>query len=174
MMKRFVVLLAACCLSLNCFGADDLARGTLSSVTLSSTETKAGLKVERFTFNTQQNGNAKFAAAAQVFVELTDKDGKVAWGTARGGSSAGVVTGGEFAGTSYSGAVRWVFEAQHGDLKRPKVTGYVVEYGYFKGKEFICLDKQTYRTESKEELKERNKTSEKLVVKGTERISTVE
>lgn len=173
-MKRIVVLLAACCVSLNCLGADGLARGTLSAVQTSSTETKAGLKVERLVFNTQQNGSAKFAGAVQVFVELTDKDGRIAWGTARGGSSAGVVKGGEFAGTAYSGAVRWVFEAQHGDLKRPKVTGYVVEYGYFKGKEFICLDKQTYRTESKEELKERNKSSEKLAVKCTEQISTVE
>jgi hypothetical protein len=173
MIKRIVVLLAACCLSLNCLGEDG-PRGTLSAVQTSSTETKDGAKVERLVFNTQQSGSAKFSAAVQVFVELTDKEGRVAWGTAKGGSSAGIVKSGEFAGTAYSGAVRWVFEAQYGDLKRPKVTGYVVEYGYFQGKEFICIDKQTYRTESKEELKERNKTSEKLVVKMAEKISTVE
>lgn len=174
-MKRIVVLLAASCLSLNCLGADDVARGTLSSVQTSSTETKDGGKVERFIFNTQQNGGGgKFPGTVQIFVELTDKDGRVAWGKAKASSPAGQVKGGEFAGTSYSGAVRWVFEALHGDLKRPKITGYVVEFGYQQGKEFTCFDKQYYRTESKEELVERNKASSPLAVKCTQKMLTVE
>ena len=173
MIKHIVVLLAACCLSLNCLGEDG-PKGTLSSVQTSSTETKDGVKVERFTFNTQQNGSGKFAVAIQVTVELTDKNGKVAWGKAKAISPTGQVKGGEFAGTSYSGAVRWVFVAEHGDLKRPKITGYVVEFGYGQGKNFVCLDKQCYRAESKEELVERNKASSPLTVKCVERMVTVE
>lgn len=172
-MKYIVALLTVCCLSLNCLGADDELKGVITSVQNSSAETKAGEKVERFTINTHQVGG-KFAGTVRVAVEMTDKDGKIAWGEVKGSSQTGEVEWGQFKGASFSGAVRWIFEAKHGDLNRPKVTGYVVQYGYRQGKEFVCLDEKCYRTKSRDELVERNKTSGALAVRCASRTSEVE
>lgn len=172
-MKHIAALLTVCCLSLSCLGVDDELKGVITSVQNSSGENEAGEDVELLIINTHQVGE-KFPGVVRIFIELTDTDGTVVWGQGQDRSQSGEVKGGNRKGMTYSGAVRWVFEVKHGELKRPKVTGYVVEYGYGQGKDFVCLAEKCYRTESKDEITARNKKVESLAIQCTSKAKQVD
>lgn len=172
-MKYTTLLLISCYMSLTCFAEYSESKGFIGSIQIISGENKAGEKVETLAFNTHTSGKP-FAGVVRVSVELTDKEGNIAWGEGKGYSSVGEVKGGEFGGYSYSGAVRWCFDVPHGKLKRPRVTGYVVEFGYVNGGKFVSLAEECYRVKSQEELVERNHESLPLKVRCASTESTVE
>lgn len=171
-MKLTVFLMTVFCLVLGGFGEEAKYNGVLSGVNVTSGENKDGGNIETIRANTLQNGPV-FPGYLRVAVEMTDKEDNVFRGESLTGSSAGEVKGGQYQGYSFTGAVRWEVDVEHGSLKRPRITGYVVEYGYMDGKNFVCLDKECYRVKSREELLERSKDAGKLVVKRARTTSIV-
>jgi hypothetical protein len=171
-MKWTGFLLVVFCLVLSGFGEDVKYNGVISGVNVSSGSNKEGGNVDILRANTLQNGPV-FPGFLRATVEMTDKEDNVFRGESVSGSAAGEVTGGEFKGRKFTGAVRWEVDVEHGDLKRPRITAYVVEYGYMDGKNFVCLDKECYRVESREDLLERTKEAGKLTVKRARTTSTI-
>lgn len=143
-------------------------RGYISSVQQMSGENKAGAKVEGLRINTQTGGGA-FEAVVRVAIEVTDRNGKVALGRGLARAPFGEVQAGHAKGAVYTGAVQWIFEMEHGDLKRPDITGYAVELGYEPDGEFVRLAEECYRVESTDELLNRHRLSKTVRVRSSRR-----
>lgn len=58
----------------------------------------------------------------------------------------------------YTGEDRWEFRMPEGDLERPKITAYAVQYGIMDEDTYVILDEDYDDVDSMEELKERTTT----------------
>lgn len=116
-------------------------------------------------FHTRQFGD-EFQGAIQVSIELTDKDKTVYWGAV---SLSSPVFKANKQGNLPSGTITWEFEASSADMKRPKITGYSVEYGYEKDGEFVVLASEFDDVDSAQELADRNKKSKSIKVKAAKK-----
>jgi len=58
----------------------------------------------------------------------------------------------------YVGKDEWVMQIPHGDLERPKVSAYIIQYGILNDGEFIILAEEFDDVDTLEELMERTTT----------------
>lgn len=153
-------LFVICCLSLSAFAGNDFeGRASVGSIQDYSGENKQEVEVEGLKFTTTQGGT-DFQGVIRVSLEITTKEKVVYWGDieltapAYKTSSNGVDPNG----------ILWLFEVPSAGMKRPKITGYAVEYGYKDGSEFVVLDADYDDVDSAQELADRNKESKSITV----------
>jgi len=162
----FLILVVFGC-SLSCFSADNQSEysATIGSISDYSGENKDGEAVRGLKFNTSQYGG-EFRGLIRVSIEFTDKNKKVYWGKVKLPVPVFKVNK---QGRSPNGMITWAFEAPAYDMKRPKITGFAVEYGYKKGDEFMALDAEFDDVDSAQELADRNKNSKSVKVKAAKK-----
>ncbi len=157
-MKIYTWLLVFC---VSCFFAvgaevseDELERlertVKIGSVSDDTIENDADEELEQLKFYTYQNEDDEYNFRMRVTIELTDKSKNTYF--AQLIKSRGVVD------TEYTGEDNWDFRVPHGDLERPKVTAYVVQYGIQVDAKFIVLAEETDDVDTVEELTERSPT----------------
>jgi hypothetical protein len=104
-----------------------------------------------YTYQPEDNPNG-YKYYLKVTVELEDKKtdtiGYAQFARLQGGVD-----------DEYTGTDRWKFEIEQGDMKRPKVTAYVIQYGILDEKDgkpdFVVLAEELDDVDSLEELIER-------------------
>lgn len=106
-------------------------------------------KIAVLKFNTSQDERDKEGFRVRVTVEMTDKS-KTSYYAQLMRKQAEV-------NSEYLGQDRWEFHVPHGELERPKVTAYVVEYGLMDEETFVPLVIEMDGVDSVEELIERCK-----------------
>lgn len=166
MKTHFLMLVVFCC-SLSCFSSDRKPEysATIGSISDYSGENKKGESVEGLKFNTSQFGG-EFQGAIRVSIELIDKEKNVYWGKVALPAPVFKVNK---QGKSPNGMITWVFDVLSADMKRPKITGYAVEYGVKENDEFVALDAQFDDVDSAQELADRNKESLPVKVKAAKK-----
>lgn len=107
------------------------------------------------TFRTSQKDDLKYKFVAKVFVEMEDKKTK----TSCHAQAVKVKPG---TGPDYNGTDRWRVLIPYGEMKRPKVSAYVVQYGVMDGGKFVLVTEDMDDVDSVDELLER--TSEEVKV----------
>jgi hypothetical protein len=107
----------------------------------------------KFTINQRQKYKEDYKFRVRVTVELTDKKTKTIaharFARERGGF-----------GEEYTGVDVWRFLVPQGELKRPKVTAYAIQYGMLVDGEFVVLAEELDGVDAAEEIEER--TPERL------------
>ncbi len=157
-MKIYTGLLVFC---MSCFVAvgagiseDELERlertVKIGSVNDDTVENDADEEFEQLKFYTYQNEDDDYNFRMRVTMELTDRSKNTYFAQLM--KPRGVVS------AEYTGEDNWKFEVPHGDLERPKVTAYVVQYGIQLGSEFVVLAEETDDVDTVEELTERSPT----------------
>lgn len=170
-MKNYVLLSVFCLSSLLAVAGDisedDIEmlenRTKITSVYDEEIENEADEKFELIKFYTYQDENETYQAETQpdgyrfrvrVTVEMEDKEDNLYY--ARRALEQGPVH------EDYTGRDRWEFKIPHGDLKRPKVTAYAIEYGILDGADFVVLSEEMDDVDSSDEIVERNKEENRL------------
>jgi hypothetical protein len=107
-------------------------------------------KFFRIKVTTTQNEDDSFIGTLRITVELTGKDGTTRCGQAVKKQSAHP--------NEYDGSDEWTIEIPQGDMARPKITAYAIEYGTESGKEFtpVIQDFDGKGVESAEQIMTRN------------------
>lgn len=156
-MKNWVSILVVFGCSLSCFSAENQPdySATIGAISDYSGENKDGVAVVGLRFDTSQFGG-DFRGAIRIWIELTDKNKKVYFGKVKHPAPVFKINK---MGRSPNGMITWAFEVLASDMKRPKVTGFAVEYGYKDGDEFKVLDAKFDDVDSAQELVDRNKDS---------------
>ncbi len=155
-MKRFVCLLIVLlsCSAVNAaeFSEKEMKKMKRSVKILSVSDrkikNKKGEKVLLFKLNTYQNEDYTFKFRLRVTVEITDKNGDTYFSQAmksQGGTCS-----------DYYGEDYWEFQIDYGELERPKVTAFVLQYGIWHENEFLPLCEEFDDVDSLEELQERS------------------
>jgi len=166
-MKYIYSLLIACCLFSSGFAKSDKFKGraTLGSIQDFEVE-KSDVEYEGIKFFTTQGG-ADFDGIMRVSLEMTTKEKVVYWAKTE-------VKAPKWKNNSQGKApdcINWIFAAPITEMKRPKITGYAIEFGYNNDDEFVVLDADYDDVDTAEELEERNKDSQKLNLKGKNKIN---
>lgn len=104
-------------------------------------------KLEVISFFTNQNEDDKLIYKVRVTVEITDKSGDVYY--------ARIVKGQGALDEEYKGEDEWAFQIPHGELERPKITAYAIQYGFVKDKMLIPVYEEFDDVDSAEEIVER-------------------
>jgi hypothetical protein len=107
------------------------------------------------TFRTNQNDDYTYKFFAKVFVELEDKKTKTV-------CHAQAVKQKPATGSDYNGTDRWRVLIPYGEMKRPKVSAYVVQYGVMDGGKFVVIAEDMDDVDSVEELLERSSQEVKV------------
>ena len=154
-MKNYLLLLVFC---LSCFVAiseeiseDEMERlqrsvriGSVYDDTIDGDDDLEYVQLRFYTYQNQDDAE-KYTFRVKVVVELTDK-------------KTSTITYSQFAreqgsvDSEYTGEDNWQFLVAQGDLKRPKVTAYVVQYGIMVDKEFKILAEETDDVDTIDEL----------------------
>lgn len=106
------------------------------------------LEVLKFYTNQHQDDAEKYEFRVKVVAELTDKKAKKVYIAKMAGLQGAV-------GSEYTGEDTWKFMVPYADMKRPKYTAYVIQYGILDGNEFIVLAEETDDVDTLEELEAR-------------------
>ena len=156
-MKRYVLLLLVFCLGGFVASAEEISEDVIKklkrsvkigSVTDSTIRDDYDEKVEIFKFYTSQNEADEFNFRVRVAVEMTDKQ--------KNTYVARMMRGQGEVDSEYTGEDTWKFQIPHGDLERPKITAYVIQYGIEYEGEFIILAEDYDDVDTLEELLERS------------------
>ena len=154
-MKRYVVSLcvvAAAFVSLGAELSKDLLKlqedlssrtkiGTVNDTTLRDNDKK----FEVLKCSTNQDPRKKdLNFRMRVTVELTDKAENTCW--AQINREQGPVD------KEYTGEDVWEFRIPHGEMEKPKVTAYAVQYGILKDGEFIPVAEKFSKVDTVEEI----------------------
>jgi len=154
-MKRYAMLIALC---LSCFtaAAAELSEEVLEHLKESvkiggigddTFRNEDGEKIELLKFYTFQNEDDDYEFRLRVTVELSEKSKKVVF--------AQLMRGQGELDPEYTGEDNWRFELPQGNLKRPKMTAYAIQYGVLHEGNFIVLVEEFDDVDSLEELTER-------------------
>jgi len=157
-MKRYMLLLVFCVSCLMAVGAeiskDDLERlertvkiGSISDDTLRGDD---GEKSEILKFYTYQNEDDAYNFRMRVTLEITDKSKNTYFASLN--RERGAVD------VEYTGEDNWQFALPHGELEKPKLTAYAVQYGILNDGKFIVLAEEFDDVDTQEELTERTTT----------------
>ena len=159
-MKQIMLLLVFC---LSCFVAvgaeiseDELERlersVRIGSVNDDTVENEADEEFMQLKFYTYQNedDSDEYTFRLRVTIELTDKQ--------KNSYCAQMAREQNSLDSEYTGEDNWKFLLPLGDLERPKVTAYVIQYGIKMGSEFIVLAEETDDVDTVEDLTERSPT----------------
>lgn len=159
-MKHCLAALLFCATCLTSFGAEpagDTAelinrlqkRVKVGTVSDSTTKNDAGEKLTVLKFHTYQDErDSQYDFRIRVTVELTDKEEKIYAGQLL--SPQGGVP------KEYTGEDDWEFQISHGELDRPKMTAYAIEYGIFQQKTFIPVAAELKKAESADKIMKRS------------------
>ena len=166
-MKRYMLLVIFC---LSCFaavGADfsekELKRlrarvkiGSVDDLTIKNDDREKVEVVKVYTYQEQGDLNKHYTYRIRVAVELTDKEKNTCF--ARAERAQGNVCEKGFQITDYIGKDDWEMHIPHGNLERPKITAYAIQYGILNEGEFIVLAEDYDDVDTMEELMERTTT----------------
>jgi len=125
----------------------------ISSVVDSTIKNEDREKVEVvkiYTYQRRKDETVDFNYRIRVTVELTDREKNTYF--AQVARRQGSVH------TDYLGKDEWEIQIPHGDMERPKVTAYAIQYGIVNGGEFIVLAEEFDDVDTLEELTERTTT----------------
>lgn len=157
-MKHGLAALIFCSVCLTSFGAessgDELIdrlqkRVKIGGIGESTARTDAGEKVLNLKFHTYQDErDSDYDFRLRVTVELTDKENKT-YAAQLQSSQGGVPSG-------YTGQDDWAFQVSLGELDKPKVTAYAIEYGILRNKEFVPVAILLKKAESSADIMKRS------------------
>lgn len=159
-MKKYMLLITFCLGCLVAFGAqiseDEMERlersvqiGGVADDNVENDADEEFLQLKFYTYQNQDDVD-EYTFRMRVTVELTDKDKNTYFvQMAREQGSLN---------TEYTGEDNWEFLVSLGDLERPKLTAYVIQYGILNGVEFVVLAEETDDVDSPEELTKRSPT----------------
>ncbi|QHI68053.1 hypothetical protein [Tichowtungia aerotolerans] len=161
-MKYWYVMLLAVCLG--CFSAfgekisdDEIDRlkGTVKIGGVSDStedgEEDEELEVLSFYTNQYEDDAEEYEFRIKVVVEITDKKAKKVY-QAKMARMQGAVD------TEYTGEDNWAFKIPYGEMEKPKITAYVIQYGVLSDREFVILAEEMDDVDSLEELEARAPT----------------
>jgi len=157
-MNRYIILLAFCLNCFTSFGAelsDEIVElkksrkskvkiGSVSDDTIRNDEDK---KIEVLKFHTYQYEDDELTYRICVTVELTDNQDDVYF--AQLAREQGSVH------KDYTGEDSWEFQIAHGDLEKPKLTAYAIQYGFFTDGIFVPIAEEFDDVDRLEEITER-------------------
>ena len=160
-MKYWTVLLVGVCLVCSSALSADLSKDVLEKlreqvkiggVNDSTERGDDGEKMEVIKFYTYQDEDSvdDFKFRVRLVVELKDKK-----------KNTYFVAADKFQGevdSEYTGEDNWEFKVKHGDLNKPKLSAYVIQYGIVHEKKFIVLAEETDGVDTLDELKARTTT----------------
>jgi hypothetical protein len=119
--------------------------GTIGIDTLRDSDDR---KIEIFKFHTYQDERDKdLNFRVRVTIEMTDKAGQTCF--AQLNREQGSVH------EDYTGEDDWEFQISHGDLDKPKVSAYVVQYGILENGTFIPVSEKLWKVDSVDEITKR-------------------
>jgi hypothetical protein len=121
----------------------------MGSVVKSDFRDDTDQKFERIKLTTEQDEDGSFMGTMRFTVELTDKAGETRWGQ--------ILRKQAKRPAEYDGKDEWTFEFPHGELDKPKMTAYALEYGWETDKVFTPVVQEFYKVESADEITARNK-----------------
>lgn len=160
-MKRWymllLVFLAGCFVAAGALTDDQIEdlkkKIKIGSVTDDTMEDDSDIKYEQLRFYTYQDEDwaEEYTFYVKVTIELEEKKGKESY-YAQFARTQGAVD------SEYTGEDNWEFVVAHGDLQKPQITAYVVQYGVLEDKEFIVLAEEADDVDTVEELKTRTPT----------------
>lgn len=140
----------------------DKLKGHISLGSVSKTDFRDpnDQKFEQVKLTTEQDEDDPFMGTLRFTVELTDRDGEVRWGQ--------ILLKQAKRPAEYEGRDEWTFNFPHGDLNRPAISAYALEYGWEANKVFTPVRQEFYKCESADEITARNKDpNKKLTIKAT-------
>lgn len=151
-MKRYMLLASLFATSLVCHGAEipqDLANmakrikiGTINNDTIRD---DGGKRIEVFKFSTYQDERDKgHNFRMRVTVQMTDRADNTCY--AQINREQGPVH------NEYTGEDVWEFHIPHGEMDRPKVTAYAIQYGVLRDGAFIPLIERIEKADTVEEI----------------------
>jgi hypothetical protein len=154
-MKRYVASLCVIGATLVSFGAElsgdllklqeDLSSRTKIGTVNDSTFRDNDKKFEVLKFTTNQDPRKKdLNFRVRVTVELTDKAENTCW--AQINREQGPVD------VEYTGEDVWEFHVPHGEMEKPKVTAYAVQYGILKDGVFVPVAEKFSKVDTVEEI----------------------
>jgi len=157
-MKYYTMLFAFCLSCFTSFGAElpdelaELKEARKGKVKIGGVidDTVRGDDDEKFEvlkFYTSQYEDDELVYRVRVTMEITDKDDNIYF--ARLAREQGPLH------PDYIGEDRWAFQVPHGDLKRPKLTAYAIQYGFFKDGILVPLAEEFDDVDSVDEIMER-------------------
>ena len=104
-------------------------------------------EVLKFYTNQGEDNEEEYTFRVRVTIEVTDKK--------KNSFYAQIARGQKEMDPEYNGTDTWYFWVPHGDLVKPKITAYVIEYGVLIDEKFIVLASDADDVETTEELIER-------------------
>lgn len=108
-----------------------------------------------FTFGSRQDEREKREFSMRVTVQLSDKKTKTS-------GFAQMVTSPHRVPKNYAGQTDWEFRIPFGDMKKPKVSAYAVEFGFTQDSYFVPVVAEYEDTESAEEITKGKKPDLKI------------
>jgi len=124
-------------------------RVKIGTVSDSTARTDGGEKVLNLKLHTYQDErDSDYDFRLRVTVELTDKEDKIY--AAQLQSPQGGVP------KEYTGEDDWEFQVSLGELDKPKMTSYVIEYGILRNKEFVPVAVLLKKAESSADIMKRS------------------
>lgn len=106
-------------------------------------------KVLVLKFHTNQDKRHQSKYRMRITVEAVDKECNLFYGqsvTAQGGRPS-----------DYTGEDDWEFQCNFAGLEKPKVSAYVIEYGFMDSETFVVLTEELKNAETAEEILGRSK-----------------
>lgn len=119
--------------------------GTINVDTARDSENK---KSEVFKFHTYQDERDKdLIFRVRVTVEMTDKAGNTCF--AQFNRAQGAVH------EEYTGEDDWIFQVAHGDMDKPKISAYAIQYGILQDGVFVPVAEKLWKVDSVDEITKR-------------------
>ena len=158
-MKQIMLLLVFC---LSCFVAvgaeltEEQLEKLEKSVKITSVNDETikgddGVKIEVLKFGTYHNEDDAYSFRMRIILELEDRQKNTYFAQMERAPNA-------VGGDDYTGEDNWKFQVSHGDLERPKISAYAIQYGIFLDGKFIVLAEEFDDVDTVEELTERTTT----------------
>lgn len=120
----------------------------LGSVTSANERDELGGKWEVITTTTYQDEDDPFIGTLRLTVEFRDKDRNMHYGQAKVTQRAHI--------NDYAGKDDWRFRVPHGELSYPKLTAYIMEYGFETNETFVAVSQVTKNANTADEIIKRN------------------
>lgn len=128
---------------------------SLGSIVRTDFRDEKNQKFEQIKVITEQSEDDPFTGTMRFTVEITDKAGETRWGQITRAQAKRPA--------EYDGKDEWTFEFPHGELDKPKITAYALEYGWETNKVFTPVVQKFDNVESAAEITARNKDAQKKI-----------
>lgn len=102
-------------------------------------------KIEVFKFNTRQDKRDKLDYQLRITVQFTDRKTKE-----KGYAQKKYTV--PPAPETYTGATDWEFQIPYGHFERPKISAYVIEFGFLKDNVFVPVAVESHKAETAKEI----------------------